>query len=276
MRQTRIIYGDNGTLSDWTTSLNVYAQGSETFTFVAAEDFIYIGQIAPFNHFYVKLSTPSTASTTMSIQYYSGSSWENAVEVLDETDGFKQSGFVSFVPSRSQGWVRQDTSGGGTITALSSVEIYDKYWARIKFSADLDASTVLSWIGNKFSDDNDLAAEYPDLVRSNVLTAFKSGKTDWEEQHVKAADLIISELVRKKIIYAKGQILNKETFLLPSVPKVAEIIFNSFGDDYGDNRKSARNEYEKRINKSIYDVDLNEDGRLDVGEVDFRQGFMRR
>lgn len=276
MRQNRILYSNNGVLDDWSTALNDFKIGAETFTLVAAEDYIYIGQIAAFNHFYVKLTTPSTATSTMSIEYYSGNEWEPAVEVIDETDGFKQSGFVSFVPSRSQGWVMQDTSGGGTITELSSKEIYDKYWARIKFSADLDADVVISWLGSKFSDDNDLETEYPELLKTNVMSAFKAGKTDWEEQHVLAGSMIIRDLIRKKVIKAKGQILNRDKFALASVSKVAELAFTAFGDDYADNKAESRKEYNARLSTSIYDIDQDGDGILDQSEMGSRQGFMKR
>jgi len=277
MRMTRILYEDNGTISDWSTSLNNYYTESETFSLVAAEDYIYIGMPVPFNHFFVKLSTPSTAVSTITMQYYTGREFQDVVETIDETNGFQQDGFITFVPDKKQGWVRQDTSGtGGTITELSSVTIYDKYWARIKFSADLDASSVISWIGHKFSDDDQLGSEFPDLTRSTMIAAFESGKTNWEEQHVRAANIIIEDLIRQQVIHSKGQILERRSFSLASVSKVAEIIFNSFGDDYEDNKRNAQIEYEKRMNKSIFDIDLNEDGRLDVSEQRLRQGFMSR
>ena len=136
--------------------------------------------------------------------------------------------------------------------------------------------TELSWVGQKFSDDDDLGAEHPDLTLSSVISAYESGKTDWEEQHVRAAELIVRDLIGQKIIYSKNQILERETFMLPSVSKVAEIIYSAFGDDYSDQKAAARGEYKERFSKSIYDVDLNEDGDLSLKEMSFRQGFMKR
>ena len=278
MRTTRVIYSDDGTLTDLTTNLENYHSGTYTFSgFTAAEDYIYIGNIVPFNHFYLKMATASVASTTMSIDYWTGNSWQAVVETIDETSGLTSDGFVTFVPDRDHAWVDANTNGQGRqVTGLTTVTIYDKYWIRISFNNDLTANSIISWVGQKFSDDNDLGSEYPDLTRSNVLTAFESGKTDWEEQHVRAAEIIVDTLITKNVIFAKGQILERRSFMLPSVSKVAEVIYNSFGDDYSDQKKDARNEFEKRMDKSIFDVDSNLDGELTYREMTNRQGYMVR
>jgi len=278
MRTTRVLYSDDGTITDITNQMSNYHSDTYTFSgFVASEDYIYVGNVAPFNHFYLKMDTASVASTTMTVEYWSGNDWREMVEINDETNGLTGNGFITFVPDRNYSWVDADTNGQGQqITGLTSLTIYDKYWIRISFNNDLTADCVISWIGQKFSNDNDLGSEFPDLVRSSVLTAFESGKTDWEEQHVRAAEIIVNELITKKVIFAKGQILERNSFMLSSVSKVAELIFNSFGDDYIDQKKDARNEFEKRIDKCIYDVDSNLDGELTDNEMSNRQGFMTR
>lgn len=278
MRTTRVIYSDDGTLTDISTELSNFHSGDYTFSgFVASEDYIYIGNIVPFNHFYLKMGTASVASTTMSIHYWTGNTWQEVVEVDDETEGLTQDGYITFVPDRDYKWIEADTNGQGQqVTGLTSLTIYDKYWIRISFNNNLTADSIISWIGQKFSNDDDLGSEYPDLVRSSVLTAFESGKTTWEEQHIRAAEIIVQDLISKQVIFAKGQILERSGYMLASVSKVAELIFNSFGDDYADQKKNARNEYESRMDKNIYDIDANLDGELTEGEMTNRQGFMTR
>lgn len=277
MRKQRILFSDNGTLNDFTVNLGNYYSGTNSFPFVANQDFLYIGSPVPFNHFYVKFGTANTAASNLTVQYYSGLGWNNVAEVIDETQGFTQDGFVEFVPDKTNGWVQQDTSGsGGTISELNTVEIYDKYWMRVGFDSDLDAETTLSWLGYLFSNDNDLKTEFPDLLRTNVLTAFQAGKTDWEEQHVRAGEIVVQDLIKKSVINFKGQILRRERFTLASVQKVAEIVFNSFGDDYLDNRNAARKEYNDRLNVGLYDTDKNADGRLGDAEMRYRQGWLGR
>lgn len=279
MKRTRVFYSDNGTLTDYTTGLGKYRSGAETIAgFIAAEDYLYIGNVAPFNHFYIKLgATANTTTTTMSIEYWGGREWESTVEIIDETDGLQQSGFVTFVPDRNEGWHQEDTSGSGsTITGLTSIVVYDLYWARIKLSADMDPNVILSWIGQKFSNDDDMNAEYVDLNRSDMKTAYEAGKTDWEEQHVRAAEVIIKELISSNIVWSKNQVLERQTFMLPSVSKCAEIIYSGFGDDYADQKETSRKEYKSRLNLGIYNTDINKDGKLDEKEMRAQQGFFSR
>lgn len=274
MRLSRVIYSDNTVISDFTNNLHNYRSGNSSMSFVASEDYLYIGNVAPFNHFYLKLATANTASTEMTLEYWGGSGWQTVAELTDGTDGLKQDGFVEFVPDRNSGWTRQDSDDG--VTGLESLTIYNRYWTRIRFSNDLDAPTVLQWLGQKFSDDEDLNAEYPDLIRTNVKTAFETGKTDWEEQHIKAAEIVTQDLIRKNVIYTKNQILERDTYRLASSSLVAYIIYNTFGDDFVDQAKAAKNEYKERMSKSVYDVDLNNDGDLGIAEIGTRQGFMSR
>lgn len=287
----RILYSDNGTLHDFSVALNNYYNSTEILN-LKTTDYLYIGARLPFNHCFFKLDSVNTSQASLSVDYWSADGWANCVEVLDSTNGFKQSGFIEWTPNRQTSWARESTNDEGeTVDGLESVTIYDRYWVRIKTDTDFEGETIpgeteldpdtildvqVSWIGNLFSDDNDLGAEYPDLVRGEVKTSFKSGKTNWEEQHVKAAQVIIQDLIDKNIIEEKGQILDWREFINASVHKTAEIIFNSFGDDYRDNSADARKEYLQRISKRIYRVDLNKNAIEDVKESFNQSGFLSR
>lgn len=280
MRKTRILYSNNGVITDLTADINNYHAGEFSFNgFVAAEDYLYIGNIAPFNHFYMKLDVVNTEALSLNVHYWSGSQWRSVIEVMDETNGLTESGFLTFVPDRNHAWINSDTNGTGqTITGLENITIYDKYWVRVSLSANPSSTAALSWIGQKFSNDDDLGSEYPELLNQNVKASFESGKTDWEKQHVRAAELIVAELIKANIIYSKNQILERSTFMLPSVSKVGELIYSSFGDDYIDQANNARAEFKSRMQKGIYDIDSNSDGELDPFESSMgsKQGFMSR
>lgn len=279
MRKTRILFSNNGSITDLTPDLNNYHLGNFVLDdFAFAEDYIYIGNIAPFNHFYLKMATANTENLSIDVQYWSGSQWRSVVEVIDETSGLTESGFITFVPDRDHAWIMSDTNGTGqTITGLSNVTIYDKYWIRLVLSANPSVTTSLSWIGQKFSTDEDLGSEYPELLSTNVKTSFEAGKVDWEEQHVRAAEIIVAELIKAKVIFSKNQILERHTFMLPSVSKVAEMAYMNFGDDFSDQAQTARAEFKSRIQKGIYDVDSNSDAELDTFEThSSQQGFMSR
>lgn len=275
----RVILSDNGTLTDVSKEVLRYQSGTAAVaSWVAAEDYLYVGSLAPFNHFYVKLSTVSvTTSNVMTVQYWDGKTWVDCHKVDDETAGFTASGYVTFYPDRNTAWVRESTNDrGDSVTGLTGTKIYDMYWVRIKFSLNIGAGFTLSWIGQKFSDDSDLAAEMPRLTRSSMLSAFITGKTDWEEQHVKAGELIVQDLIAGQVMDWSGQILVREEFTLASVYKVAQIIFSELGDDYLDQHDRAEREYKRRLDKSVYRVDKNQDGLLNQNEGNARVGFMSR
>lgn len=274
----RFLYSDNGVISDYSRELTKYRSGTATIAgLVAAQDYIYVGARAPFNHYYFKLATPNTNPNTLTLSLWDGRTWNNVYEKIDETNGFTQSGFLYFVPDKSSSWNDESTNDqGDQITGLTSVKIHDLYWLRIASSANWSAGTIFSWFGQKFSDDNDLRSEFPDLLRSAMLTSFESGKTDWEEQHVKAAELIVEDLTTQEVINFREQILIKEEFTLAAVQKVAQLIYTSFGDDYAERRNNAEAQYVKRLNKSIYRVDKNNNAILSKGEDVARSGFLNR
>lgn len=279
----RILYSDNGVLTDLSVELNKYKTGTAVIpAFVAAEDAIYIGSRAPFNHFFLRVGdTPNTASTTMSLKYWEGNDFHSVVEIIDETDGITQDGYVTFQPDRDERWHRESTDddGGQTIPELNTVVIYDLYWLEVKFDNDLDVNSEISFVGQKFSDDDDLDSEYPDLNRQTMKDTFSDtpgAKTDWEEQEVRAAEIIIKDLISKNIINDKSEILVRDNLKLASIMKTAEIIYRGLGDDYADDKRSARGEYNSRLKSGIYQTDRNADGDLNVNEGENRTGFMQR
>ena len=283
MNDIKFIFEDDTTLSEFTVEANDYHSGVTVIPMIAAEDRIYIGSYFPFNHMYFKFGTVNDAASVLSIDVWANSTWRPVVEVLDETalsgSTFGQDGYVSWVPNRNNGWQRDDTvtsSGSETITGLGGVTIYDRYWARLSVSADLNSLSSVSWAGTLFSNDNDLGAEFPDLTRSTVLSAWEAGKTSWEEQHVKAAEVITDDLRERRVIIDKSQILERKDFRLASVSKVAEIAFRGMGPDFLDDRNDARSIYEKRVTKNTANIDRDRDGQKDREELQQLQGRLTR
>lgn len=273
----RIFFSDNGTLIDYSANLNRYDSTESEFSYTTGEDYIYIGGRLPFNSLYFKLDNLNLVTATMSVEVYDGSQWRVVNEVIDETDGFKKSGYVTFTPNRDQGWLYKDTSSNGSvIPGLASVKIYDLYWMRLSFNATLTANTSLIWVGSLFCDDTDIGAEYPDLVKSSVLSAFKSGKTNWEEQRVRASEIIIQDLMINRVILDSGQMLEREDYRVACVQKTAELIFSAFGDDYIDQRKRAREEYQRRLSNPVKKIDLNANGVEERVESFNTQGWLSR
>ena len=276
----RIIFSDNGTLNDFSVKLDNYHAGVESFEFVSADDYLYIGSRFPFNSFYLKFGTLNATVSTPSISIWDGNQWRSTVDLVDQTYGMTQSGYISFVPSKERsGWAQDDTvlnNGNEEIMGLGDVTIYDQYWLRLSLTSDLDAGTTLSWIGHILCQDDDLYSEYPLFNSSTMKSAFESGKTDWEEQRVAASNLLISDLISRNIILNQGQILDVSKLKYAAVCKTAQVIFNSMGDDYKDDAQMAKNEYDLRISNGVLNIDLNNNATLDKDEARFRQGYLFR
>lgn len=273
----RVLFKDVSSISEITKQINKFK--SDTYQMnMTPNDAIYISSDFPLNHFYVKVGEiGNIEDSQMTIEYWSNLGWAPVANLNDYTYSLAESGFVEFTPNKDESWLREDTNSQGSLIAdLESIKIYDQHWIKITFSQTLTQDIELEWIGSKFSDDDDLFSEYPIFNDSTFLTSFEAGKIDWEEQHVKAASLIIQDLKKKNVIMGPEQVLDRSIMLPASVCKTAEIIFNAFGKDYNDQRLAAKNEYDRRIDLSAYAVDTNNNGILDAVDVQSKQGWLSR
>lgn len=275
----RIIFDDNGSLSDHSIRLNDIAQGTETWAYVAGEDYVYLGSEFPFNQRFIRVDTANTAASSVSVDLWDGQEWKAAVNVIDQTsDGtasLAQSGIISFTLNKSNSWDADDTDKM-TGSGLESLVIYDLYWARLSFSADLDVGTAVQYLGYKFNNDQDLSLLYPELNTSNSKEQFESGKTSWEDQELEAANMIVKDLQLRGVILSANQILDASSFKFASIYKLTEMIFTEFGQDYESNRELSRQNYIDRINGNLLNLDKNGNTRLDAKEQTFDLKLERR
>jgi len=267
----RIFFSDNGTLTDKTASLNNYHANTEELSIVDSEDFLYISSELPLNHLYFDIDSGASTAMTSTVQIYDGNAWSAAVDTIDETNGMTQSGFITWIPNDEKGWGRVDTDN---VTALSSITIYGKYWARIAFGST--NTVTLNWLGNLFSDDNSLADKYPALNTSETKTSFESGKTTWKEQHIVVAQDIVNNLKSRGTILDRAQILERRQLTPPAVHKLAALIFNSFGDAYIDQADRAMSMYRETLNQVRLVVDNNASGAMEPSELKVSKGVLVR
>lgn len=276
----RIIWSDNAVLKDLSVELNDLTALNYAIPFTAAQDKLYIGSDLPFNHrhFVIATSGANAVASVPTVEIWNGNSWVSAVDVLDltATSGatLARNGIIAWTTDRNEAWGKEETTED--IAALSTLKIYNMYWVRISFSANFTSTTSLAYVGHKFAADADLGLYYPDLTTTEVKSAFTSGKTTWDDQHIMAAEEIIRYLRKKDIVRSRNQILDWEQFNNCAIHKVAEIIYSSFGKDYEDNRKLADAKFMKAINLGIFQVDRNEDGKLDPQEQVKFYGLVRR
>jgi hypothetical protein len=281
MFSQRVLHSDNGTLLDLSASLKDFYAESSGLAIVASEDKLYLGSEFPFNHRYFNIDVANSNASVASVEIWDGTEWKSCVDVYDGTSvGGKtlaQSGIISWWVDKDDSWQRDDTNySSQTITGLSSVTIYDLYWVRITFSANLSATTALKYVGQKFSNLDDLRGEYPDLVRPDVMQSFETGKVDWLEQEIRAAELIAEKLKSQGIIFSKDQILSYEDFKSASIHKVAELIYSAFSEPGDEKRIKAHGYFNAAMDKKIFKIDENGNGKLDPVEKVQNQGWLSR
>lgn len=266
------IYKKSGSTFTNYTSVKDYYGTAKTIALLNT-DYLYIGSPFKFNSFYVKLSTPSTASSVMALQLWNGTIWENAQEINDSTSGFTQSGSVDFVPDKYKTWQSDDTNRIDSNMPL----VYLWYWIRINFTVTLSPSPVVSYLGHLFvNSDTPLTSEYPILASSSLKTAYKAGKTDWEEQRFLATQLTIESLIQKNIIKSGNEILDISRVRLPAISKTAQVIFSGMGDDYIQQTNAAKDEFERRVHSNVFYVDHSNTAIVDHTARIMRQSRMSR
>jgi hypothetical protein len=232
----------------------------------------------PFNHKYFDIDVANDQVSAIQLAVWFSNAWHDVVTIYDRTNDidktFAQSGIIEWTPDREIGWDREQDSED--ITDVSTVGIYNMYWLRFSFTGDLKASTAIKYIGYKFSSDTILHDYYPDTARAAMMSAFESGKTNWNEQHFAAAESIIRDLRRNKVIMSANQILNHQLLQEAATHKCAELIYWGLGRAYETKRRTAEKYFKAAMNIDFFDVDRNRDATLNDAEKRYSINFGRR
>jgi hypothetical protein len=281
-RNQRVIWSDNGTIKDLSLVLGDYRSDAIVFPFATAQDYLYIGSELPFNTRYFDLGTVNTEAATASVSLWNGSAWVPTKDVLDGTRvgasgtaSLGKSGEVTYAQDiDNAGW--QCVRISSEVTGLTATSVFNMYWTRWHWSADLLAGTSLNYVGLLFSDDDDLYGSYPDLQNAGLKDAYETGKSDWREQAFNASESIVREMRRRNIIATRDQIFDTSLLLDANVHKTAEIIYGGLGSAYAEAKKAAAIEYGKALDLKFFQVDKDGSGTLDPSEKRSSMGFMTR
>ena len=235
---------------------------------------LFIGLRFPANSIYFKVKTPNDLAGSISIGLWNTVEFRNVAEINDQTGFFSKSGKISFEPNKNESWQRQDTEH---IAELNTFDIYDRYWIKITALNDLNPLTEIQWCGQMLLEsDADIENEHPILSRTSLKSAFKAGKTTWEDQRFKASELVIQDLIAKNIIIAGEQILDTEKLKNATVARCAQIIYGAFGDDYLDQAQEAQNEYKRRTTNMALYIDRTNTAKINDVVVHTRELRMSR
>jgi hypothetical protein len=276
----RTLHNDNGTITDYSLQSS---DRTSTFTLpiISGEDYLYIGQYFPFNNLYFSVSTANTNACTIAIEYWDNG-WTSAVDIIDATSesgkSMAQSGVVQWEIDRDDnGWNKiYDPTNESSSLGFNTKKIYDLYWIRVSFSADLSAGSLLKKIGYRFCTDADLTTKAPEI--DNYLTSWGDGtQTDWEMQCIEASEQILIDLKSKGIAAAAGQILRFDEIHTACAYKTIALIYDGIrGEDALIERDKKNETYRQIINSVPIKVDLNENAALEREEIGITQGRLYR
>ena len=265
----RIFTSDNGTLTD----VSLESSNAEGFTVpeVAAEDYVYIGQYFPFNNVHIEMgSTVNAEASAMSVQYWSNQEWTDTVDIIDGTKSsgatLAQAGVVQYSPDRRENWkIVQDTTEGDYPPELSTLELYNLYWMRIKFSADLTAGTEIKSIGYQFCDDAALTDINPEI--NDFLTSWEAGKTNWRDQIAIATRYVIADLKSRGLIVHAGNVLRFDDYYFPTAYRTLINIYSELGENYADKVEKYEKNYSRLLEIQRHTVDRDSNARVSRAET---------
>lgn len=237
---------------------------------LATTEYIYIGQYFAFNNFFIHLDTANATASSLTLEYWDGSSWREMVDVLDGTKTgnvtLAKSGVIQFAPNKLYNWNRiTDTSESYAPTEMQSLQIYNLIWLRFKPTVDIDASTDAISISYAFTSSQQLNLH--DIEINNYYDRFAIGKTDWNKEIITSSRYLVSDLKRKNIVQDHAQLLMFDDVSLACEWKTLEHIYNNMGKAYVEKRDHARSMYDKAIEIRQRTIDNNNSAKVDLDNL---------
>jgi hypothetical protein len=258
-----VLHDDNNTFKNHTEKAADYLRDTFSLDLSSTEDYLYLGFVKPFNTCYVAFTTANTEANELSAEYYNGTSWVS-LDLTDETLGFTRSGFLF--------WDKTNMKAV-TINGL------EKYYIRIRPSADHDAETVVRGINLLFADDNALKQEFYDIDNESLLPA---GETSQLVHHVGARNSLIQMLRNKGYMKqssgssALKQITQwdimdvfqvKEAAVMLTLSKIFFTLSDSKDDTWWAKYTEYQDKFEEAFKLVLLSIDQNDDGIDDVQET---------
>lgn len=272
----RTLIHNGSTLTDY----SIEAQNDSVPFELTTGQYLYIGQYYPFNNFYLDMSTVNTNASVIQIQYWNSKEWINCVDILDGTKvsgvTLGRSGVVQFSPDIDSNWTEiRDTSKQDSPAHLQGREMYNMYWLRVSFSANLSALTEVRRITYSFTSNAMLSGVDPEI--NQYLTPWGgSSKLNWDEQIQLASMHLVADLRARGIVLHAGNILRFDDIALACAYRTLAVIYGPLGEAFNGRRAQALEQYEKLLNVKRFTIDVDTNGRVDKGEINNTVGQMVR
>lgn len=240
----------------------------------------YVGQEVPFNNLYFWVHTGNSTAASLNIQYWDGTAWRTAVDVLDGTmDASKtlnKSGMIQWDLAKLYNWqaVLDPESTNAPTEMQGTVYAKELYWIRIQPSVSLHTGSKIKEITYAFTSGQEL--KNYDIEIDTYLTSFAADKADWIEQIITASKHVVLDLKRMGIIINRGQILRLDDVSIPATLQTLILIYMNLGPSYKERRDELVVKYKEALNLRYMSTDQNMDGRLEANEKSARIRTMVR
>lgn len=240
---------------------------SDTVDFaLSTSDKFYLGFQKRFTTRYFDFGVLNATQVSVSVKYWDGAAFVAVQDLVDQTDGFTKSGFLSWQVESNQ-WEK-----------VSQSPIVDKelYWIEITVGADLDAGTTLQSVLNLFTDDEAVRRYYPELITDSRY--LPTGRTNFLEQHLAAKDLVVQRLRADHLIKDEGAILDVNQVDIAAIHAFAWVVLNPIARDEGDRlaADTAREDMDRELDRVKLDLDLDESGEIEEAEEAKGNYFLSR
>lgn len=229
-------------------------------------DALYLGFHEKFASRYFVIGQVNAVTATLSVKYWDGDSWNVVEDLFDETNAFKNSGWITW---RNVGsWTKKAQ------TPISDVELY---WIKIETNTNLTAGTTLQAVLNLFCDATLLREYYPELVADTRY--LPTGRSDFFEQLNAGKNLVVQELIKLSIIRDESQILDVSELGIATAHASAYCILNGIPnptEETVDRKKKMLEDMNVWISRSRHSFDLDNSGEIDEAEKQVGTVFRAR
>lgn len=262
------VFKDTGTFTDLSLD-NQDESANVSLSSLTSSQYIYIAQKLPFTNIFVWIHTQNNQDANLVIEYWDGSSWRAAVDILDGTKSgnhtLSKSGNISFSLAYNYNWFRlPNTEFTSAPTELQSLRILDCYWLRIRPTATLANNASVREFTYSFTHTQEL--NNFDVEINNYFAAFETGKDNWIPEIIAASKLLVLDLKRMGLIVHPGQIVEFDDVSVPATLKTLELIYMQLGPSYTERKKEIRQLYTEALNSRRLSFDSNADGKVEVSE----------
>lgn len=264
-QKTRTILNTTETTSDTAT-----LQSGELAFVLLTSDFFHVGFKGKFGARFFDMGTANTNAATLTLEYFDGTTFQPLIDVIDQTNGFTKSGFISWL--NVEDWQKNEQI---PITSPDGDDI-ELFYIRISTDTNFSAGTTLNAVINLFSDDEAIKPLYPELISDTRF--LPPNRTDFLDQHLEAKNRVVRRLNQKGIIKDESQIINVNDVSEAAAHAFADIVLSPIATSEAliTIRDDARRNFESELTRVNLGIDKNRDGKVSTTEERMDSGRLFR